>query len=50
MVSRRGRERAFEIAREHPPAGMSVEAVTVAIAEILESIGDTCPECPQSDG
>jgi hypothetical protein len=44
------RERAFEIACEYPPDGISAEAAAVAIAEVLDSIGDTCPECPQSDG
>jgi hypothetical protein len=44
------RECAFEIAREYPPDGISAEAASVAIAEVLDSIGDTCPECPQSDG
>ena len=39
------RERAFDIARRDPPAGVSPQAATVAIAEVLESIGDTCPEC-----
>jgi len=43
------RERAFEIAREYPPYGISAEAAAVAIAEVLDSIGDTCPECPQPD-
>ena len=47
------RERAFEIAREYPPDGISAEAAeaaAAAIAEVLDSIGDTCPECPQSHG
>jgi hypothetical protein len=44
------RERAFELAREYPPVGISAEAAAIAIAEALDSIGDTCPECPQSDG
>jgi hypothetical protein len=44
------RERAYEIAREYPADGISAEAGAVAIAELLDSIGDTCPECPQSDG
>ena len=44
------RERAFEIAREYPPYGISAKAATVAVAEVLDSIGDTCPECPQPDG
>jgi hypothetical protein len=40
------RERAFEFARQDLPAGLSVEAAAVAIDEVLDSIGDTCPECP----
>jgi hypothetical protein len=43
------RERAFDIARENPPPGVSSKAAAVAIAEELESIGDTCPECPSTD-
>jgi hypothetical protein len=39
------RERAFAIARQDPPSAVSPEAVAVAIAEVLDSIG-TCPECP----
>jgi hypothetical protein len=44
------RERAVQIAREYPPDGISAEAAAIAIAEVLDSIGDTCPECPQSEG
>ncbi len=40
------RERAFDLARSNPPAGASAQAASVAIAEVLASIGDTCPECP----
>jgi hypothetical protein len=40
------RERAFDVARQDPPAGVSPQAAAVAIAEVLDSIGDTCPECP----
>jgi hypothetical protein len=40
------RERAFDVARQDPPTGVSAEAAAVAIAEVLDSIGDTCPECP----
>ena len=43
------RERAFAIARQDPPSGVSPEAAAVAIAEVLDSIGDTCPECPPQD-
>lgn len=39
------RERAFDIAREDPPAGVSPDAATVEVREVLNSIGDTCPEC-----
>ncbi|MHC2626384.1 hypothetical protein ACVIW2_008416 [Bradyrhizobium huanghuaihaiense] len=40
------RERAFDVARQHPPAGYFPETAAVAIAGVLDSIGDTCPECP----
>ena len=43
------RDRAFDTARRDPPAGVSPEAAAVAIAEVLDSIGDTCPECPPPD-
>jgi len=43
------RERAFAIARQDPPSGVSPEAAAAAIAEVLDSIGDTCPECPPPD-
>ena len=40
------RERAFCIARKCPPPNVSAETASRAIAEALDSIGDTCPECP----
>jgi hypothetical protein len=40
------RERAFDIARRDPPPSVSSKAAAVAIAELLDGIGDTCPECP----
>jgi hypothetical protein len=43
------RERAFDIARRDPPPGVSPQAAAVAIAEVLEPVGDTCPECPPED-
>ena len=43
------RERAFDIARHDPPPGVSPQAAAVVIAEVLDSIGDTCPECPPED-
>jgi hypothetical protein len=43
------RERAFDIARTAPPPGVSSQGATAALAETLDSIGDTCPECPSAD-
>ena len=40
------RERAFDVARQDPPTGVSSQAAAVAIAEVLDSMGDNCPECP----
>jgi hypothetical protein len=40
------REHAFDIARLERPPGVSPQAAAVAVAEMLDSIGDTCPECP----
>jgi hypothetical protein len=42
----RARDRAFDIAREEPPPGISPQAAAVAVAEVLISTGDACPECP----
>ncbi|WP_024507478.1 hypothetical protein [Bradyrhizobium sp. ARR65] len=39
------RARALVIAREQPPGGVSVEAAVAAMMEVLEGIGDACPEC-----
>jgi hypothetical protein len=43
------RDRASDTARRDPPAGVSPEAAAVAMAEVLDGIGDTCPECPSVD-
>ena len=40
-------DRAFDIARVDPPAGISPDAAAAAVQDVLNSIGDTCPECPQ---
>jgi hypothetical protein len=40
------RERAFDMARQEAPNGVSSQAAYVAVAEVLDTIGDTCPECP----
>jgi len=33
-------------ARQNPPPCLSPEAAAAEIREVLDSIGDTCPECP----
>jgi hypothetical protein len=43
------RERAFAIAGEEPPPGVSSEAAAFAVAEVLDGIGDACPECEMTD-
>jgi hypothetical protein len=35
----------FDIARRDPPAGISPEEAVAEIRDVLDSIGDTCPEC-----
>jgi hypothetical protein len=40
------RDRAFVIARRHPPQGLSRAEAIAEIEDVLNSIGDTCPECP----
>ena len=44
------RDRALDMARQDPPTGVSARAAAVAIGEVLDSIGDTCPECPPESG
>jgi hypothetical protein len=43
-------DRAFLIARQDPPPGVSAESAVAAIEDALGSIGDTCPECPPDVG
>jgi len=43
------RELAFDIARRDPPGDVSRQAVEAAISDALDSIGDTCPECPPDE-
>jgi hypothetical protein len=40
------RWRALNIAGQYPPAGLSRDEAIAAIHEVLDSIGETCPECP----
>jgi hypothetical protein len=39
-------ERAIDLARQDPPLGLSPDAAAVEVRAVLDSIGDTCPECP----
>jgi hypothetical protein len=40
------RARALDIAGQDPPAGVSGHEAIAKIQELLDSMGDTCPECP----
>ena len=42
------RERAVDAARHDPPPGASPDAAVAEVREVLDSIGDLCPECPTS--
>jgi hypothetical protein len=44
------RDRAFLIARQDPPPGVSPKRAVAAIEDVLGSVGDTCPECPPDAG
>ena len=43
------RERAFDVARREPPPGASRADAVAEIRDVLNSTGDTCPECPNED-
>ena len=43
------RERAFAAARRDPPSGVSPDEAVAEVCDLLDSIGDTCPECPPKD-
>jgi hypothetical protein len=43
------RERALDIARREPPANLTPQEAMEEIRDVLETIGDTCPECPADD-
>ncbi len=44
------RERAIQTAREDPPPGVSPDEAVVAVRDVLDTTGDTCPECPPEAG
>jgi hypothetical protein len=39
------RERALDFARQDPPTSVSSDQATAEVRAVLETIGDTCPEC-----
>jgi hypothetical protein len=39
------REHAFDIARQDPASGVSPDDAVAEVRQVLDSIGDTCPEC-----
>jgi hypothetical protein len=41
------RDHAVGMARQDPPPSLSPDAAAAMVLEVLESIGDTCPECPE---
>ena len=43
------RDRALAAARRDPPAGVSPDEATSEVRDVMDSIGDTCPECPPED-
>jgi hypothetical protein len=44
------RERAIDLARRAPPTGISAEVAVAEVRDVLDSIGDACPECPPDEG
>jgi hypothetical protein len=43
------RDRAMTIAQEDAQPGVSPDEAIAEILDVLDSIGDTCPECPPED-
>ena len=43
------RQHAVAVARDDPPQGVSPDEAIAEIREVLDSIGDACPECPPKD-
>ncbi|WOH48200.1 hypothetical protein [Bradyrhizobium sp. sBnM-33] len=44
------RERAVLLARQDPPPGVSPDEAVAEVRDVLDSIGDTCSECPPGCG
>jgi len=43
------RERALLVARRDPPPGVSPDEAVAAVRDVLDTIGDTCPDCSPED-
>lgn len=43
------RERAVDLARQDPPNGVSSDDAIAEVRDVLDSIGDSCPECPTAE-
>jgi hypothetical protein len=43
------RDRALLRARHEPPLGVSPDEAVAAVRGVLDTIGDTCPECPPEE-
>jgi hypothetical protein len=43
------RERALLLASQDPPLGVSPDSAVAQVRDVLDSIGDTCPECPPGE-
>lgn len=43
------RERAVDHARRDPPDGVSAGKAVAEVRDVLDSIGDSCPECPPDE-
>ena len=39
-------QRALLVAKQDPPLGVSSKQAVAAVRDVLDTIGDTCPECP----
>ena len=44
------RDCALASARQDPPFGVSPDEAVASVKDVLDSIGDTCPECPPDCG
>ena len=43
-------DRALLVASRVPPPGVSADQAVDAVRDVLDTMGDTCPECPPETG